>query len=333
MKVAVFSTKPYDRQFLETANDAVQDCCHQLSFFEARLDVATAPLAAGFPVVCVFVNDNLDAPTLKILAEQGTRLIALRCTGFNNVDRQAVRDLGLKVVRVTAYSPYSVAEFALGMILSLNRKIHRAYNRTREGNFALDGLLGFDLHGRTIGVIGTGKIGLIFANLMTAFGCQVLGYDPYPNPEFTKNPLCRYVPLAELFAQADVISLHCPLSPETRYIINAQAIEKMKPGVILINTSRGALIDTGAVIVGLKSQTIGALGLDVYEQEAELFFEDLSNEIIQDDTFERLLTFPNVLVTGHQAFFTEDALGDIAATTIANITNFATNQPLTNQVS
>ena len=332
MKVAVFSTKPYDRQFLETANASTQDI-HQLSFFEARLDMATAPLAAGFPVVCAFVNDNLDAPTLKILADQGTQLIALRCTGFNNVDMQAAKDSGLKVVRVTAYSPYSVAEFALGMILSLNRKIHRAYNRTREGNFALDGLLGFDLHGRTIGVIGTGKIGLIFANLMTAFGCQILGYDPYPNPEFTKNPLCRYVPLAELFAKADIISLHCPLSPETRYIINAQAIEQMKPGVILINTSRGALIDTRAVIIGLKSKTIGALGLDVYEQEAELFFEDLSNEIIQDDTFERLLTFPNVLVTGHQAFFTEDALSDIAATTIDNITNFATNQPLTNQVS
>jgi D-lactate dehydrogenase len=226
-----------------------------------------------------------------------------------------------------------VAEFAVGMILTLNRKFHKAYNRIREGNFALDGLVGFDLHGKTVGVIGTGKIGLIFARIMAGFGCQILGYDRYPNPEFTKIPQSRYVDLPELFTNSDIISLHCPLTPETRYLINTPAINQMKPGVMLINTSRGGLIDTKAVIGGLKSKIIGALGLDVYEQEAELFFEDLSNQIIQDDIFERLLTFPNVMVTGHQAFFTADALEEISKTTIASINSFATGQPLENEIS
>lgn len=332
MKVAIFSTKSYDRQFLEAANLANLDQQHQLSFFEARLDHNTAPLAVGFPVVCGFVNDDFSAETLKLLADQGTKLIALRCTGFNNVDLPAAANLGIKVVRVSAYSPYSVAEFAVGMILTLNRKFHKAYNRVREGNFALDSLVGFDLHGRTIGIIGTGKIGLIFARILAGFGCQILGYDLYANPEFTEIPDARYVDLPELFANSDIISLHCPLTPENRYLINTSAINQMKSGVILINTSRGGLIDTQAVIIGLKSQIIGALGLDVYEQEGELFFEDLSSKIIQDDTFERLLTFPNVMVTGHQAFFTEDALGAIAATTIASITSFANSQPLENEI-
>lgn len=333
MKVAIFSTKSYDRQFLEAANLVNLKQQHQLSFFEARLDANTAPLAAEFPVICGFVNDSFSAEILKILADQGTRLIALRCTGFNNVDLPAAAKLGIKVVRVNAYSPYSVAEFAVGMILTLNRKFHKAYNRIRDGNFALDGLVGFDLHGKTIGVIGTGKIGLIFARIMAGFGCQILGYDRYPNPEFTEIPHSRYVDLTELFANSDIISLHCPLTPETRYLINTPAINQMKPGVLLINTSRGDLIDTQAVIGGLKSRIIGALGLDVYEQEAELFFEDLSNQIIQDDIFERLLTFPNVMVTGHQAFFTADALEEIAKTTIASINSFATGQPLENEIS
>ncbi len=336
MKVAIFSTKSYDRQFLEAANlesstDPAQQ--HQLSFFEVRLDQNTAPLAVGFPVICGFVNDNFSADTLKILANQGTKLIALRCTGFNNVDLPTATNLGIKVVRVSGYSPYSVAEFAVGMILTLNRKFHKAYNRIREGNFALEGLAGFDLHGKTIGVIGTGKIGLIFAQIMAGFGCQILGYDLYPNPDFIKIPNTRYVDLPELFANSHVISLHCPLTPENRYLISTSAINQMKPGVILINTSRGGLIDTQAVIMGLKSQIIGALGLDVYEQEAALFFEDLSSTIIQDDIFERLLTFPNVMVTGHQAFFTADALADIARTTIASINSFATGQPLANEIS
>ncbi len=329
MKVAVFSTKPYDRQVLEVAN---YDHEHDLIFFEVPLNRKTARLATGFPGVCVFVNDQLDAVTLGILASHGTKLVALRCTGFNNVDLKAATSLGMTVVRVVAYSPYSVAEFAVGLILTLNRRYHKAYNRVREGNFALEGLLGFDLRGKTVGVIGTGKIGLIFAQLMQGFGCKTLGYDLYPNPNFELAGVAKYVTLPELFAQSDIISLHCPLTPETHYLINQAAIAQMKRGVMLINTSRGGLIDTQAVIDALKSQKIGALGLDVYEQESDLFFEDLSNEIIQDDLFERLLTFPNVIVTGHQAFFTAEALRDIAETTLENITDVQAGRDCPNQV-
>jgi D-lactate dehydrogenase len=330
MKVTVFSTKPYDRSFLEVANTHN----HEFFFLETRLNRDTAALAAGSPAVCVFVNDEIDASTLEILAAQGTRLVALRCTGFNNVDLKAAASLGITVVRVTVYSPYSVAEFAVGMILTLNRKYHKAYNRVREGNFSLDGLVGFDLRDRTVGVIGTGKIGLIFAEIMHGFGCKLLGYDMYTNPKFETIGNAEYVSqLSELFARSDIISLHCPLTPETYHIINFEAINQMKPGVILVNTSRGGLIDTKAVTKGLKSKVIGALGLDVYEQEADLFFEDLSNQIIQDDVFERLLTFPNVIVTGHQAFFTKDALSAIAATTLANITDFEQGRPCPNQIA
>lgn len=328
MKIAVFSTKIYDRQFLEAANANYN---HELVFFDPRLNQYTAILAAGFPAVCVFVNDELDAKTLEILASGGTRLIALRCTGFNNVDLKAAANLEITVVRVTSYSPYSVAEFAVALILTLNRKIHKAYNRVREGNFALDGFVGFDLRDRTIGLIGTGKIGLIFAQIMKGFGCQLLGYDKYLNPEFEELG-GKYVELGELFARSDIISLHCPLTPETHYIINTEAISQMKTGVILINTSRGALIDTKAVIKGLKSQKIGALGLDVYEQESELFFEDLSNVIIQDDVFQRLMTFPNVIVTGHQAFFTEDALAVISQTTLSNVADFEQGRLCLNEI-
>ncbi|MBN3909702.1 MAG: 2-hydroxyacid dehydrogenase [Nostoc sp. NMS1] len=328
MKVAVFSTKVYDRKFLSTVNSPTQ---HELVFFEPRLNRDTAILAAGFPAVCVFVHDQVDAPTLKLLASRGTRLVVLRCAGFNNVDLQAAADLGVTVVRVPAYSPYGVAEHAVGLILSLNRKIHRAYNRVREGNFSLDGLLGFNLHERTVGIVGTGKIGLILGQIMKGFGCHILAYDVYRNPELEALG-GKYVELPELFANSDIISLHCPLTPETHHLINAEAIEKIKSGVMLINTSRGALIDTQAVIEGLKSGKIGYLGVDVYEQESELFFEDLSGEIIQDDIFQRLTTFPNVLITGHQAFFTAEALHNIAETTFANIADVENGRPCANEI-
>jgi D-lactate dehydrogenase len=264
------------------------------------------------------------------LASHGTSLIALRCAGFNNVDLKAAARLGMRVVRVPAYSPYAVAEHVVAMIQTLNRKTHRAYNRVREGNFSLEGLLGFDLHSRTIGVVGTGKIGQIFAQIMKGFGCEVLGYDVFKNSAF--EAIGRYVALPELLSQSDIVSLHCPLTPETYHLINAEAIEQMKPGAMLINTSRGGLVDTEAAIDGLKSKKIGALGLDVYEQESDLFFEDLSNEIIQDDLFERLTTFPNVLITAHQAFFTKEALENIAETTMQNISDFEAEQPLKNEV-
>ncbi|MFN6518214.1 MAG: 2-hydroxyacid dehydrogenase [Nostoc sp. CreGUA01] len=328
MKVAVFSTKAYDRQFLSAVSSSTQ---HELVFFEPRLNRDTAILAAGFPAVCVFVHDQVDAPTLKILASGGTHLVVLRCAGFNNVDLQAAADLGVSVVRVPAYSPYGVAEHTVGLILSLNRKIHRAYNRVRESNFSLDGLLGFNLHQRTVGIIGTGKIGLILGQIMKGFGCQLLAYDVYRNSELEALG-GKYVELPELFANSDIISLHCPLTPETHHLINSKAIEQIKSGVMLINTSRGALIDTQAVIEGLKSGKIGYLGVDVYEQESELFFEDLSGEIIQDDIFQRLTTFPNVLITGHQAFFTAEALHNIAETTFANITDIEQGRACANQI-
>jgi len=329
MKVAVFSTKTYDRRFLEAANT---DYRHELVFFEPSLNVETIILASSFPAVCVFVNDQLDEKVLKALQEQGTRLIALRCAGFNNVDLTAATQLGITVVRVPAYSPYAVAEHTIGLILTLNRQIHRAYNRVREGNFALEGLLGFDLHDRTVGIIGTGKIGMIVTQILKGFGCQLLAYDLYPNPDF-ETLGAKYVELPELLGTSDIISLHCPITPQTYHLIDRQALEQMKQGVMLINTSRGALIDTKAVIDALKSKKIGYLGLDVYEQESDLFFEDLSNEVIQDDLFERLLTFPNVIITGHQAFFTENALHNIAQITLSNITDFEQGNHCPNQIS
>ena len=290
-------------------------------------------LADGFPAVCLFVNDLCDAEVLEILAAGGTRLVALRCAGFNNVDLAAAADLGIPVVRVPAYSPHAVAEFTVGLILTLNRQIHRAYNRTRENNFALDGLLGFDLFGKTVGVIGTGKIGALVArSLRQGFGCEVLAHDIAVNPELAALGV-PYLPLDELAARADILTLHCPLTPQTRHLVGAAPLELVKPGVMLVNTSRGALVDVEAVIEGLKSGRIGYLAIDVYEQEADLFFQDLSNEIIQDDAFQRLLTFPNVLVTGHQAFFTREALTAIADTTLANIAAFERGEPLENAVS
>ena len=330
MRIAVFSTKPYDREFLERCN-ARHD--HELVFFEPRLTAATTRLAEGFPVVCIFVNDQLDRPALEALAAGGTRLVALRCAGFNNVDLRAAEELRIEAVRVPAYSPHAVAEFTVGLILCLNRRIHRAYVRTRDNNFALDGLLGFDLHGRTVGLIGTGAIGSIVARIMRhGFGCEVLAHDVQQRPELVEIGV-RYTSPRELASASDIITLHCPLTPRTRHVVNRETLALAKRGVMLVNTSRGALIDTEALIDGLKSGQIGAVALDVYEQEADVFFEDLSGEIIQDDVLQRLLTFPNVLLTGHQAFFTGDALTGIAETTMASITAFARGEELINRVA
>ncbi|CAK9045551.1 D-lactate dehydrogenase (D-LDH) (Fermentative lactate dehydrogenase) [Durusdinium trenchii] len=328
MKTVVFSTKPYDRRFLEAAGQAFE---HELRFLEPRLTLETVELAHGFEAVCVFVNDVLDAPVLQALARQGTSAIALRCAGFNNVDLAMARELGIRVVRVPAYSPHAVAEHTVCLVLALNRHIHRAYSRVRDGNFSLNGLLGFDLHGRTVGVIGTGEIGRVFASIMRGFGCRVLGYDKFPN-EKSRELGVEYVELPTLFAESDIISLHCPLTPETHHLIDADSIGKMKKGVMIINTSRGAVIDTHAVIAGLKTGKIGHLGLDVYEEEADVFFEDLSNVVIPDDTLSRLLTFPNVLITGHQAFFTREALGCIAETTLQNLADLEKDGTCPNEV-
>ncbi|MGO4525204.1 2-hydroxyacid dehydrogenase [Microvirga sp. 2MCAF35] len=329
MHVAVFSTKSYDRRFLSAANDAYG---HKLSFFDARLSAETSQLATGAEAVCAFVNDEVDREVLASLASGGIRLVALRSAGVNNVDLEAAQREGVTVARVPAYSPYAVAEHTVALILTLNRKTHRAYNRVREGNFALEGLLGFDLNGKTAGVVGTGKIGEIVAKIMTGFGCTVLGHDVRPNPACEAMGV-RYVPMEELFSSCDLITLHCPLTPATHHLINAEAVKRMKPGVMLVNTSRGGVVDTRAVIKGLKDGTIGSLGLDVYEEETDLFFEDLSNRFISDDVFARLLTFPNVLMTGHQAFFTKEALTNIAETTMANITAFETSGRAVHEVS
>lgn len=329
MNVGVFSTKAYDRHFLSAANVRYG---HELVFFEARLNAETVPLAAGFPAVCPFVNDQLDAGVIATLAEQGTSLIALRSAGFNNVDLEAAAQHGLAVARVPAYSPHAVAEHTVALMLALNRKIPQARARVRDGNFALDGLLGFDVNRRTVGIIGTGSIGAVVAQIMHGFGCRLLGYDPYPNPRCEALGL-TYVALEELFSESDIISLHLPLTPESYHLVNAEALAWMKDGVMLINTSRGALLDTQAVIDALKSGKIGYLGLDVYEEEADLFFEDLSAKILKDDVFARLLTFPNVLITGHQAFFTEEALRTIAETTLDNISRCERGEECANLVS
>jgi D-lactate dehydrogenase len=318
MRIAFFSTHSFDRQFFARANS---DHAHEIVYFEPRLTADTCALAAGFPAVCAFVNDRLNAAVLDRLAAGGTRLVALRSAGFNNVDLPTAQRLGVTVVRVPAYSPYAVAEHTVALILSLNRKICRAYARVRDGNFALDGLLGFDLHGRTVGIVGTGKVGMLVARIMHGFGCTLLGYDVSPNDECQAMGL-TYVPLAELWQRADIITLHAPLTAETRHLVDARALGTMKDGVMIVNTGRGALIDTPAVVAGLKSGRIGYLGLDVYEEEEALFFEDSSSQVMQDDVFARLLTFSNVIVTGHQGFFTREALEAIAQTTLANLSAF-----------
>ncbi len=328
MKTCFFSAKAYDRESFTSAREPLG---HELTFFETHLNPKTASLAAGHSAVCAFVNDHLDRLTLRELAHQGVKGVALRCAGYNNVDLKAAREFGIKILRVPAYSPYAVAEHTLALILALNRKLHRAYNRVREGNFSLDGLLGFDLHGKTAGVVGTGAIGSKVARLLKAFGCQVLAYDPQVNLELAAEGI-RYVELSELLLRSDVVTLHCPLRPETRHLIDAKGVTAMKPGAMLVNTGRGALIDTRAVIQGLKTHKIGSLALDVYEEESDLFFDDMSGEIIQDDVFTRLLTFPNVLITGHQAFFTKEALENIARTTLENLTELERGATLTNEV-
>ncbi len=317
MRLAVFSVKPYEVESLLRANRGI----HEVVLHEKPLSAATASLAAGADAVCAFVNDDVGAEAVAALSEAGVRLIALRCAGFNQVDLAAAEAAGIAVARVPAYSPHAVAEHVVAMILTLNRKTHRAYNRVREGNFALDGLLGFDLNGKTAGIVGTGRIGEVLARILAGFGCSLLAHDPVENP-VCKALGVRYVGLDRLLGESDIVSLQCPLTPATHHLIDAAAIAKMKRSAMLINTSRGAVVDAKALILGLKSGALGSVGLDVYEEEADLFFEDLSNRIIPDDIFARLLTFPNVLITGHQAFFTREALDAIAETTIANVTAF-----------
>jgi D-lactate dehydrogenase len=325
MKIAVFSAKPYDRDFLDAANARSR---HELTYFEARLTCETAALARGFGAVCCFVNDELDRGVLEEISAAGVRLAVLRCAGFNNVDLEAARDLGMSIGRVPAYSPNAVAEHMFALLLTLIRKTHRAYNRVREGNFSLDGLLGFDLSGKTVGIVGLGAIGSVVAKIAMGFGCRVIAFDPYPREE-CENAGVRYCPLEDLLARSDIITLHCPLDAGTRHLIDAEALARMKSGAILVNTSRGAVVDTRAVIEALKSDRLGGLAIDVYEEEEELFFEDRSRQPILDDLFARLLTFPNVIVTGHQGFFTREALTNIAETTLANVDRFdRTGEPL-----
>ena len=328
MRMALFDSRSYDREAFLSANDGA----HELVFFEPRLTAVTARLAEGFPAVCSFVNDSADAEALRCVQAGGTRLLALRSAGFNHVDLAAAGALGLRVVRVPEYSPYAVAELAVALILSLNRKIHRAYQRVRDANFSLEGLVGFDLHGKTFGVVGTGKIGAVAARIMHGFGCQILAYDVRPNEELVAATGLRYVELDELFSTSAVISLHVPLLPSTRHLIDARALALMKPSVMLINTGRGALLDTRALIEALKQRRVGAAGLDVYEEEEGVFFQDLSDQVLHDDVLARLLTFPNVLVTSHQGFLTREALANIASTTLASVSAFERGEPLLNEV-
>jgi D-lactate dehydrogenase len=315
MKIAFFSTQPYDTAFFESANQAFG---HELAFFTQALDPATVSLAKGAQAVCLFVNDQASGPVIEGLKALGVQTIALRCAGFNNIDIEAAKIARIKVCRVAAYSPESVAEHAVALLLTLTRKTHKAYNRVREQNFALSGLLGFNIHGKKVGVIGTGNIGQAFCKIMLGFGCEVTAFDLIANKEMEAVGV-RYAPLIEVLA-SDIISLHCPLNEQTKHIINAETLGYLKKGATIINTGRGGLLDTKAVIDALKNGTIGALGLDVYEQEEKLFFKDLSSTIILDDTIQRLMSFPNVLITGHQGFFTHEALEKIAVTTLDNIT-------------
>ncbi len=318
MNVLFFSAKEYDIRFFKERSSNFN---HTLEFLDLPLNVHTAMMTSGYDAVCVFVNDKVDAAVIDILRQHQVKVIALRCAGFNNVDLKAASNAGITVVRVPAYSPHAVAEHTLALVLTLNRKTHRAYNRIREGNFSLNGLMGFDLNGKTAGIIGLGKIGRVTAGIFRGFGCRVLGYD-VAEPEGLNESGIEFTLLDTLFAQADIISLHCPLTPDTFHLINPVTISKMKPGVMLINTSRGALIDTKAVIEGLKLGAIGSLGLDVYEEEEHLFFKDLSDKLILDDVFTRLQSFNNVLITGHQAFLTSNALTNIADITLENLSAF-----------
>jgi D-lactate dehydrogenase len=329
-QIAFFDTKPYDSASFDSHN---KDFGFNIHYYDSPLNKNNAILAKGSHVVCAFVNANIDAEVIDILAKNGVKLIALRSAGFNNVDLKAAQEKNIKVVRVPAYSPYAVAEHTLALMLTLNRKTHKAYSRTRDGNFALHGLIGFDMNGKTIGIIGTGKIAKILIKTLCAMGMRVLGYDIYPDYDFAKETSCfEYTSLDEIYKQSDIISLHCPLTKETEHIINDDTIAKMKDGVMIINTGRGKLIDTYALIKGLKSKKIGSAGLDVYEEEEEYFFEDRSDFVMDDDILARLLSFNNVVVTSHQAFFTKEALSNIAQTTLENIRDFVDGRPLINKV-
>lgn len=328
MRIAVFSAKPYDRASFDPV---FADSGHDLHYFDAHLRPDTAKLAEGFEVVCPFVNDLVDREVLTQLAAGGTGLVSTRSAGFNHIDLAAAEELGIVVTRVPAYSPYAVAEHTVALMLAVERRLHRAYNRVREGNFALDGLLGFDLRNRRVGIIGTGKIGMIVARILRGFGCSLRAYDPHPADE-VRDLGVRYVDLPTLFEECDVVTLHCPLTPDTHHLLDRDAFDRMRDGVMVVNTSRGALIDTRALIDALKSGKVGNVALDVYEEEGDLFFEDLSTQVIQDDVFSRLLTFPNVFITAHQAFFTREALDNIAQTTLANADAFAAGRPSGNEL-
>jgi len=328
MRIVFFSSKPYDREYFTAANGKHG---HELIFLEPRLALETAVLAAEALAICAFVNDRLDAPVLKRLAEGGTRYILLRSAGYNHIDRSAAKTYGLKVAYVPRYSPHAVAEHTVALILSLNRNIHRAYARVREGNFSIDGLLGFDLHGRTVGLVGLGRIGMLVGGIMRGFGCEVRAYDPVVS-SLPESAGIKLAPFSEVMGRSDIISLHCPLTEQTRHLIGAATLEQCRRGVMLINTSRGALIDTPAAIAALKSGQLGSLGIDVYEDEAELFYEDYSSRIIKDDVLSRLISFPNVLITAHQGFFTREALTTIAETTLASATGFAAGGSVTDEL-
>lgn len=330
MKVFLYDTHHFEKEHFSQANLRHS---HEITFYEGRLNEKSAIAAKGFECVCPFVNDTLNKTVLIELVKNGTKLVALRSAGFNHVDLEAAAELGLRVVRVPEYSPYSVAEHSMALILTLNRKIHKAYNRVREGNFSLEGLVGFDLHGKTIGVIGTGKIGSAFIRIARGFGCEVLAYDLFPKPELAHSLGFSYVPFDDVLSRSDIISLHLPLTKNSRHIITDETMAKMKDGVMLINTSRGALIDTGSLIRGLKSGKLGSAGLDVYEEEQEYFFQDLSEKVLGDDVLMRLMSFSNVILTGHQGFLTREALGNIAETTLGNITAYISGKELPNEVS
>lgn len=329
MKIAMFSTKAWVHQAFEPLAERFGA---EITWLEPRLGLETASLAAGHEVVCAFVNDQLDAAVLEKFASLGVKLLAMRCAGFNNVDLKTAARLGIGVVRVPAYSPYAVAEHALGMMLCLNRRYHRSWARLKEGNFSLDGLLGFDMRGKTVGIIGTGRIGQVLCGMLKGFEVKILAYDKFPSAALTETGV-EYVELQRLYEESDIVSLHCPLTQETYHIINEYSLAAMKKGVMIINTSRGPLIDTDAVIEGLKAGKVGYLGLDVYEEEKDLFFEDLSDQVIQDDVFVRLLAFPNVLMTAHQAFFTKEAVDNIAETTLENIREFLETGTSKNRVA
>jgi len=325
MKIAFYDTKPYDRTFF---TKAVEGCGLEIVWHDFRLAAANAASAEGCAAVCVFVNDTVDRACLEALADRGLKLVALRCAGYNNVDLDAAKEFGFTIVRVPAYSPYAVAEHAVALLLTLNRKIHRAYNRVRELNFSLGGLVGFDLHGKTVGIVGTGKIGKIAAQIFRGFGCDVIAYDPFPQTDWAAGNGVRYVEMDTLLADSDIVSLHMPLTKETFHLLDGKSISRMKHGAYLVNTSRGKLVESKAVIVALKSGQLGGVALDVYEEEEGVFFEDHSGEALQDDVLSRLLTFPNVLVTSHQAFLTEEALRAIAETTVDSISCFVKGQEI-----